>query len=202
MKARLNYRGGKNQNDRMIADKEWSLNKALLYSYQSATAVIYGGDGKEQHFRCLINPNKITMEDDDKMLSIPFEDIDLNAPMVEGQKTSDAKVPIDVKVGSVIGWKENGTHWIVYMQYMQEIAYFRGLMRECDKEPLDLGNGVKRWVYIKGPSEKTIDWNKATNFMFNSLNYTLEMYVSKDSETEQYFHRFKKIIYRGRPWEV
>ena len=51
MKTRLNYNGG-NAEGRMIKDKERSLKKALLYSYQAATAILE--DGRE--FRCLINP--------------------------------------------------------------------------------------------------------------------------------------------------
>jgi hypothetical protein len=64
-------------------------------------------DGRE--FRCLINPNKITMELDDKMLSIPFKDICLNK-----EEPSLKEEVIGVKCGSVIEWKETGTHWIVY----------------------------------------------------------------------------------------
>jgi hypothetical protein len=74
LKTRLEYQGGARQIDRMNNDKLRSLKKALLYSYQSATAVL--ADARE--FRCLINPNKLSMELDDKVLSIPFEDICLN----------------------------------------------------------------------------------------------------------------------------
>ena len=73
MKTRLNYHGG-NAEGRMIKDKERSLKKALLYSYQAATAILE--DGRE--FRCLINPNKNKPEYDNKILSIPFYDICLN----------------------------------------------------------------------------------------------------------------------------
>jgi hypothetical protein len=38
----------------MYEDKRRSLRKALLYSYQSNTAIL--SDGRE--FRCLINPDK------------------------------------------------------------------------------------------------------------------------------------------------
>lgn len=190
MNIRLNYRGGNNQQDRMIADKLQSLKKALLYSYQSATAITENGN----EFRCLINPNKVTMEIDDKELSIPFEDIVLG--------TAASKMPTNIKVGSVIGWKENGTYWMVYSQFLEEIAYFRGMMRQCDAEQLDLGDGKKRWVYIKGPDEKTIDWQKTKRFVYNTLNYTLEMYISNDSDSSEFFHRFKKINYKGKTWEV
>ena len=188
LQKRINYRGGAKQVDRMIEEKRNSLSKALLYSYQSATAVLEDG----RKFRCLINPNKLSMELDDKMLSIPFRDICLNKKKPEGDKTSDGKEDIGVTCGSVIEWEENGTHWIVYSQYLQEVAYFRGLMRQCAQDPIEI-NGRKHWYYLKGPDEKGIDWLKTKNLIFNDLNYTLEMYISKTKETEEFFHRFTKL---------
>ena len=99
LQKRLEYRGGASQADRMRKDKAWSLDKALLYSYQAETAIL--SDGRE--FRCLINPNKLSMELDDKMLSIPFADVCLNG-------STKQKVAIDVKPGDTITWKENNTH--------------------------------------------------------------------------------------------
>ena len=109
LNKRLNFRGG-NQEGRMQQRKLETLKKALIYSYQGATAKL--SDGRE--FRCLINPNKISMEADDKMLSIPFKDICLNKDKPLETTTSDGKEEIGVQCGSVIEWKENGTHWIVY----------------------------------------------------------------------------------------
>ena len=80
MKARLGYLGGNSQIERMNKDKLRSLKKALLYSYQAATAIL--SDGRE--FRCLINPNKLSLDLDNKILSIPFIDYPLNG----GQGTS------------------------------------------------------------------------------------------------------------------
>ena len=101
----------------MIADKLRTLKSALLYSYQAATVVISNttdenGDLINREFRALINPNKVTMELDDKILSIPFEDIRLNAPI--DKKTSEGIESIGVKVGDVIYWKDTGTYWIIY----------------------------------------------------------------------------------------
>ena len=197
LKARINYHGGGRQVDRMIEDKQRSLNKALLYSYQSATAVL--SDGRE--FRCLINPNKISMELDDKVLSIPFKDICLNKARPEGETTSEGKEVIGVQCGDTIEWKDNGTHWLIYSQFLQERAYFRGLMRQCEAEPLDI-NGQKFWYYLKGPDEKGIDWQKTKHFIFNELNYTVEIYISKTKETKEFFHRFKKLNIQGKPFEV
>lgn len=190
MKKRVSYRGGSRQVDRMIKDKARSLNGALDFSYQSATAVLQ--DGRE--FRCLINPNKISMEIDDKMLSIPFEDYCLNGE-------NDAIETIGVKCGDTIQWKENGTHWIVYSQYLQEIAYFRGLMRQCEDEPIQIGD-QQFWFYMKGPDDKTIEWQKTKNLIFNDLSYTVEIYISNTPITNEFFHRFQKCSIKGRNFEV
>lgn len=181
LETRLKYRGGAKQVDRMIADKARSLKGALNLSYQSATAVL--SDGRE--FKCLINPNKLSMESDDKVLSIPFEDICLNNETIGSE-------PIGVKCGDVIEWKETETHWIIYTQYLQEIAYFRGQMRQCEKEPLIIEN-KQFYYYVKGPSEEDIDWQKSKHFILNNLNYNIEIYISKAIETKQLFHRFNKV---------
>ena len=190
LKTRLGYYGGNKQVDRMIEDKQRSFRDSLWRAYQSATAIL--SDGRE--FRCLINPNKVSMEIDDKMLSIPFKDKCLNG---EGS----ALETIGVKCGDTLEWKENGTHWIVYSQYLQEIAYFRGLMRQCENEALEIG-GKKFWYYLKGPDEKGIEWQKTKHVIFNELNYTLEIYISNTTETNEFFHRFKKLKIKGKPFEV
>ena len=202
LQKRLEYRGGARQVDRMVADKERSLNKALLYSYQSATVELVK---TKQQFRCLINPNKISMEVDDKIISIPFEDICLNEEKPEGAITSTGKQKIDLSVGDVVKWKgktENrDTYWIIYSQYLQETAYFRGQMRQCEKEPIPI-NGTDYYFYLKGPDEKGIDWQKSKRFIFNDLNYSLEIYITKTIETNEFFQRFKKCKVLGKNWEV
>jgi hypothetical protein len=71
----------------------------LLYSYQAATAVL----SNNQEFRCLINPDKNKPAYDNKILSIPYKDICLNAPRMG--KTSEGIVNIDIKTGDVFTWK-------------------------------------------------------------------------------------------------
>ena len=79
----------------MNLDKLKSLKKALLYSYQSATAQL--SDGRE--FRCLINPDKLKTDYDNKIISIPFEDICLNEDKIG--KTTEGIQPIGMKPGDV-----------------------------------------------------------------------------------------------------
>ena len=58
LKIRLQYNGGYKQESRMQLDKLRTLKKALIYSYQAATAILE--DGRE--FRCLINPDKLKVD--------------------------------------------------------------------------------------------------------------------------------------------
>lgn len=187
MRKRLNYHGGADQHDRMVADKRWSLENALKYSYQAETAQLTNGD-----FRCLINPNKLTMENDDKILSIPF-----SARPKNGGEVAD----ISLSVGDVIKWIETDTYWILYQRYLQENAYYRFAMRQCSAE-VELPDGTKLWAYVKGLDEKGIDWVKSKHFIFNDLNYTLEIYISKNTKTLELFQRFKKLKVYGKNWEV
>ena len=184
LNKRLNYQGG-NQQQRFINDKLRSLKKALLYSYQAATAILQ--DGKE--FRCLINPDKNKPAYDNKVLSIPYKDICLNRPRIG--KTTDGEIDINIKPGDVFIWKETNTHWLVYLQYLEEDAYFRSEIRRCDQQ-IKIGDNFY-WVYIRGPVETSIEWTQKAGIEWNTLNYSLVMYITADENTNKYFERFKTI---------
>ena len=184
LNKRLQYQGG-NQEQRFINDKLRGLKKALLYSYQAATATL--SDGKE--FRCLINPDKNKPAYDNKILSIPYKDICLNASRVG--KTSEGEIDIDIKPGDVFTWKETNTHWLVYLEYIEEDAYFRSEIRRCDQEVKIEDNSY--WVYIRGPVETSIEWNQKAGIEWNTLNYSLVMYITANETTNNYFERFKTI---------
>lgn len=190
LKTRINFLGGKSQQNRMNQGKLESLRKALLYSYQAATAILPSG----KEFRCLINANKLSVDLDNKILSIPFIDICLNENSTEAIKT-------DIKEGDVIEWKENGSHWIVYLQHLEETAYFRAELRRCRYQVL-LENGSKYWAYVRGPAEQNIIWSQTNGNYINQLNNTLQIYITHNKETESYFSRFSKIMLQGKPWEV
>lgn len=245
---RLNYRGGAKQLDRMNIDKLKSLKKALLYSYQAATIILL--DGRE--FRCLINSDKLNLDLDNKILSIPFKGVRLNSPLLpappqeddsnsgesgegtwedmedlvtiltlsdEGQwenmGDSNEEVSnedsseqgylqeedINIKEGDVIQWKENNSYWIIYLQYLEETAYFRANLRRCHHQ-VELENGSFYWVYIRGPVEQSIVWQQGGGNYLNKLNNTVVMYITKTKETEEYFHRFAKVKINGDTWEV
>ena len=184
LNKRLQYQGG-NQQERMINDKLRSLKKALLYSYQAAIATL--ADGRQ--FKCLINPDKNKPAYDNKILSIPYKDICLNAPRVG--KTTEGQQETGIKPGDVFTWKETNTHWLVYLQYLEEDAYFRSEIRRCDQQVKIDGNSY--WVYIRGPVETSIEWTQKAGIEWNSLNYSLVMYITADDVTKDYFERFKTV---------
>lgn len=194
LEARLNYRGGAAAQDRMIKDKLKTLRKALLYSYQAETAVL--PDGRE--FRCLINNNKLSTDYDEKIISIPFEDICLNSKRIG--KTSEGIVSTNIAAGQVFKWKRTNTFWIIYLQHLEENAYFRGNIRECNGEA-EIGD-KKYKVYLRGPAETELQWNQKSNISWNDINYSLVVYITKNEETEQFFHRFTKVKIDGKMWEV
>ena len=174
LRTRLKSNGGIPQINRMNEHKLQSLRKALLYSYQSATAIL--ADGRE--FRCLINPDLIKHQYDEKFISIPFEDICLGVmteevdpetgevkkiekPKKPDGKTSDAIEKIGMKCGDVFTWKETNTDWIVYLQRLEETAYFRAEIRRCKYE-VDV-NGKKYKVFAGRPSTNEIDWRNVNH---------------------------------------
>ena len=204
LNMRVNYRGGKAQ-DRLISGKLMSLKRALLYSYQAATAILT--DGRE--FRCLINGDKTKVSYDDKIISIPFEDICLNekefTKKAIGQfKTSEGLQIIGMKPGDVFTWKENQTDWLVYLQRLEEKAYFRAEIRKCDYEvALETEDKTSTYkAYIRKRELDEIEWHTAKGVSWNDINYSLQMYLTKDATTIDYFHRFKIVKINDKPWEV
>lgn len=185
LEKRINYYGGANQQNRMIQDKLKTLKKALLYSYQAATAIF--NDGRE--FRCLINPDKNKPDYDNKILSIPYKDICLNAPRI-GKRT-EGQVETNVKSGDVFIWKQNNEHWLIFLQSLDEKAYFRSQIRKCQTE-VQVGE-QKYWVYIRGPVETDIKWKTKSGVMWNSLNYSIVFYITADNNTQQNFKRFANV---------
>ena len=194
MKTRINYNGGPRQQDRMIEDKLRSLKRAMLYSYQAATAILE--DGRE--FRCLINPDKLKTEYRDKIISIPFEDVCLNEPKVG--KTAEGYQTIGMKVGDTFEWKEDGTFWLVYLRYEEERAYFRGEIRNCDYE-VEI-NGKKYRGYMRGPDADETLWRTKHNISWVDVDYNALLYITNNEETRAFFHRFQKLTIHGKPWEV
>lgn len=194
LNIRLNYYGGKKADNRMVNDKLRTLKKALLYSYQAETAILE--DGRE--FRCLINPDKLKNDYDNKIISIPFYDICLNKEFT-GEPTSMAEEPVDMKVGDVFMWKETETYWLVYLRHLEEEAYFRAEIRQCSSV---VAIGDKKYrAYVRGPVETKIKWHVNSDLVWNDLNYTKVAYLPENEDTKK-LGRHDIILVDDLPYEI
>lgn len=184
MAKRLDSKGGFPQQDRMIRDKRRSLDKATLYSYQGALVKkqLYDfkpameGVREADPVRALINPNKLKMDYDDKIISIGFE---------HGFRTGD-----------IFEWCNTGTYWIVYLQDLEELAYFRGDIRKCSYEiewDDEDGKRQRTYVALRGPVETKIDYIQKHGISVDNPNYSLNILMPKTTANLKQFKRYKKF---------
>ena len=184
MAKRLESKGGFPQQDRMIRDKRRSLDKATLYSYQGAWVKkqLYDfkpamdGVREADPVRALINPNKLKMDYDDKIISIGFEH--------------------DFRTGDVFEWCNTGTYWIIYLQDLDELAYFRGDIRKCSYEiewDDEDGNRQRTYVALRGPVETKIDYIQKHGISVDNPNYSLNILMPKTTANLKQFKRYKKF---------
>ena len=187
MKLRVRYNGGDPQQSRMIEDKLKSLKKAYLYSYQAGVIELQNPSeiASPLEFRCLMNPDKVTFDTNKMILSIPFRDSCLTLPNKD-------KVDVPIKCGTTFLWKQTNTRWIVTLQYLTELAYFRADVRKCYPFPIEI-NGKEYWFASIGENEQIIEWNRRRQQEWNKLNYTRTLYIERNKETFDYFKRFKII---------
>ena len=143
--ALLGMNGGLMQQERMIFDKRRSLDRALLYSYQGANIIHANAEEDEKPVRALINPNKLKQDYDDKVLSVHKED--------------------GYKPGDVFEWINTKTHWLIYLQDLTELAYFRGDIRKCSFEiTWEDEDGIhSTFAAVRGPVETKINYIQKHN---------------------------------------
>lgn len=179
--ARIDQAGGPIQQNRMILDKRRSLDRAVKYSYQGAHINHLGVD---EDVLALINPNKLKMDYDDKTLSVGYE--------------------YNFKVGDILEWKNTGTYWLIYLQDLTELAYFRGDIRKCDYEIAweEDGQRKRSFVAIRGPIETTIKNKIVHNISIDLPNYTITFMIPKNEDTLKAFKRYSKFYLDGICWEA
>lgn len=177
MKARVNVRGGKIQQDRMIKDKRRSLDSSIKASYQAAKV---RDINKEEIVRALINPNKNKVDYDDKIISVGFE---------SGFTT-----------GTVFDWQNTNTKWLIYLQDLTELAYFRGDIRKCNYFISwldDKGNKHNSFAAIRGPVETKIKSSTTGKLTYDIPNYSLHILMPKNEYSVTYFKRYARFYLSG-----
>lgn len=173
MRARLNHMGGISQQDRIISDKRDSLNQAILYSYQSASV---RKAGSEKIDRALINPNTVKQDYDDKVISIGYE--------------------YEYKPGTIFEWVNTGTKWLVYLQDLTELAYFRGDIRKCSyniKWKNEQGEEMVTAAAVVGPKEASLNSSEKNGVALDMPNHSLSLMLPATPEVLGYFKRYSKF---------
>ena len=179
MAKRLNLRGGQPQQNRMIKDKRWTLDHATKYSYQAAKIRHTDAEDKEEA-PSLINPDKTKQDYDDKILSVGYE--------------------YRYKPGDVFDWMNTGTKWIIYLQDLTELAYFRGEIRRCNYTVSWLdedGNEHMQYLAVRGPVETKINYIQKNGISVDTPNHSLNILMTKTPEALKYFRRYSKFYLKG-----
>lgn len=171
MRKRMYFDGGETADGRNIRGKYLSFKSALENSYQGEWIIF-----NDRRYRCLINPSKLTEEYDQKEISIDFE--------------------VGLQNGDVFYWERTNSYWIVYLQKIEEEAYFRAQIRRCDYQINDW------WVYLRGPVETAMVWNQKHQIEINEMNFSILLYVAKTEETIEFFSRFQIVKFDGHNWRV
>lgn len=175
MKARMNAIGGPTNDDRIVKGKLQSLRSAKKNSYQAEWITF-----KDEKWRCLINPIKLSTDYDQKEISIEFES--------------------GMKPGEVFYWDRTQTYWMVIDRRYTEEAYFRGEIRRCDYE-IPVGEN-KYHIWLRGPVETDLIWKQKHSIEYNEMNYSLMFYVIKNEETNEFFKRHQIVKFDNHNWRV
>ena len=177
--SRLEQHGGNAQQERMIRDKRRSLDHAVWFSYQGAQVVKTDAEDRRP-VRALINPNKLKQDYDDKIISVGFE--------------------YNFTTGTVFEWLGTGTHWLIYLQDLTELAYFRGDIRKCTYEIKFMDENGKihsTYVAVRGPVETKINFIQKHGISVDTPNHSLNLLMPKNEYTTEYFKRYDKFYLQG-----
>ena len=183
MAARLSYRGGTAQQDRMIKDKREALDRVVLYSYQGARIKKIDS---EEIAPALINPNRVSQDYDDKIVSVGFE--------------------YGIAAGDIFTWVNTDSQWLIYSQELTEVAYFRGKIRRCRYQIEWLADGAIKstWAAVTGPSQTNIDSQKWSGGILDNPNYSLRIMVPQNEDTIKFFKRYAEFYLKDNDtcWRI
>ena len=175
MKKRMIFDGGGSSDGRNVRGKYLSFLSSLNNSYQAENITF-----KDNQWRCLINPDKLNNDYDQKEISIDFK--------------------AHMKDGDVFYWNRTKSYWMAYLQHYEEEAYYRATIRKCNNY-IDI-NGHRYWVYMRGPVETALVWQQKHQIISNDLNYSLMFYITKNDETLEFFKRFQIVKFGYKEGEL
>lgn len=171
---KMETQGGYSVQDRMIKGKRRSLESAIWNSYQSAQIVKLDATDRDP-VRALINPHKLTQDYDTKILSVGFE--------------------YEIQCGDIIEWVGTNTHWLVYLQELTELAYFRGTIKRCNYQINWKTESGNHSVYaaLKGPDNLGLVSGVKHGIAIDTPSYSLTFLVPNNEETREFFKRYTEF---------
>ena len=175
LNARIQQMGGNKQQERMIKDKRRSLDAAVWNSYQAAE-IINVKNKNRKTVRALINPNKLKQDYDDKIVSVGYE--------------------YGFKCGEVFEWVGTNSYWLIYLQDLTELAYFKGDIRRCQYQiswENENGDRITTYAAIRGPVETKINSSQTHGISLDSPNYSIHLLLPLNEDTLKYFTRYAKF---------
>ena len=175
LQTRIDYLGG-NSLDRIKQQKLKSFYAALKNDYNSRTILTPLGE----EFQVLINDDNTKSDYDKRYVSADFA--------------------TELKPGDVFECLDDETHWMVYLQDLVEIAYFKSEIIRC-RYQITIEN-TDYWIYFQGPTETTVRWNFKRDLNWNDLNFSGTVYIKKNEQTQNFFNRFTKLKIDGHTWQV
>lgn len=183
---RLRQMGGNKQQERMIKDKRRSLDRAIWYSYQGAEVVKTDAEDQKP-VQVLINPNKLKQDYDDKIISVGWE--------------------YEFAPGTVFKWLGTDSYWLIYLQDLTELAYFRGDIRKCNYQLSwkdEDGNIYSSYVAVRGPVETKINYLQKHGISVDTPNHSVNILMPKTEAALNYFKRYNKFYLNDNPicWRV
>ena len=130
LKARIEHMGGDNLG-RIKEQKLRSFHAALANDYNSRRIRI---EKTGRVLPALINTDNLKADYDKKYLSVDF--------------------CADLNPGDTFECIDDGTHWMVYLPSLTEIAYLRAEIIRC-RYQLRV-NDTDYWIYFQGPTETAL----------------------------------------------
>ena len=89
-----------------------------------------------------------------------------------------------------------GTYWLIVLQELTELAYFRGEIRKCSYQISwkdDDGNIRSTFAAVRGPVETKINYIQKHKISVDEPNYSLHILMPRNERTMKQFKRYSKF---------
>lgn len=170
-----------NQQEKFIDNKRRGLANAIKNSGQSTTVYkLFTKEFEQMKFNCLINSDKLSIDYDNKMISLLEKDL--------------------VKAGDVFYWPDSDSYWLITLRESGEKSYFKGYLRECQSSIVINEIEYPFWI-SNNPTNFTAGWIKGS-IALNNPEKDISLLITKNEDTLSFFKNNEIIKWNSNNWEV